>query len=58
MTQLSNTHDRRGLLEIKSVIKDIAEANNLDMVLCCPAASKPEDETSPQVAQLMLQTRP
>ena len=56
LTQLSNTTIVAVYQEIKSVIKEIAEANNLAMVLCYPAASKPEDEASPQVAQLMLQT--
>ncbi|HVK13845.1 MAG TPA: OmpH family outer membrane protein [Gemmataceae bacterium] len=56
LTQLSNTTIVAVYQEIKTVIKDIAEANNLAMVLCYPAASKPEDEASPQVAQLMLQT--
>jgi Skp family chaperone for outer membrane proteins len=42
--------------EIKGIITQIAETNNIDMVLCYPAATKTEDENSPQVAQLMLQT--
>jgi hypothetical protein len=53
---LSNDTIVRVYQEIKSVIFDIAKTNNLDMVLCYPAATKPEDENSPQVAQLMLQT--
>jgi Skp family chaperone for outer membrane proteins len=56
LTSLSNDTIVQVYQEIKSVIKDIAEANTLDMVLCYPAASKPEDESSPAVAQLMLQT--
>jgi Skp family chaperone for outer membrane proteins len=56
LTQLSNTTIVAVYQEIKTVIKEIAEANGLAMVLCYPAASKPEDESSPQVAQLMLQT--
>lgn len=56
LTQLSNDTIVQVYAEIKSVIHDIAKANNLSMVLCYPAASKPEDENSPQVAQLMLQT--
>jgi Skp family chaperone for outer membrane proteins len=56
LTQLSNDTIVQVYQEIRTVIKDIAEANNLDMVLCYPAASKQEDEASPQVAQLMLQT--
>jgi Skp family chaperone for outer membrane proteins len=56
LTQLSNDTIVRVYQEIKSVIFDIAKTNNLDMVLCYPAATKPEDENSPQVAQLMLQT--
>jgi Skp family chaperone for outer membrane proteins len=56
LTQLSNTTIVAVYQEIKTVIKEIAEANGLAMVLCYPAASKPEDEASPQVAQLMLQT--
>ena len=56
LTQLSNDTIVRVYQEIKGVIYDIAKTNNLDMVLCYPAASKPEDENSPQVAQLMLQT--
>ncbi len=56
LTQLSNDTIVAVYSEIKGVIKDIAEVNNLDMVLCYPAASKPEDENNPQLAQLMLQT--
>ncbi len=56
LTALSNETIVRVYQEIKGVIYDIAKTNNLDMVLCYPAASKPEDENSPQVAQLMLQT--
>jgi Skp family chaperone for outer membrane proteins len=56
LTQLSNETIVQVYQEIKSVIFDIAKTNNLDMVLCYPAATKPEDENSPQVAQLMLQT--
>jgi len=56
LTQLSNDTIVQVYQEIKSVIFDIAKTNNLDMVLCYPAATKPEDENSPQVAQLMLQT--
>jgi Skp family chaperone for outer membrane proteins len=56
LTTLSNDTIVRVYQEIKSVIFDIAKTNNLDMVLCYPAASRPEDENSPQVAQLMLQT--
>jgi len=56
LTGLSNDTIVRVYQEIKGVIFDIAKTNNLDMVLCYPAASKPEDENSPQVAQLMLQT--
>jgi Skp family chaperone for outer membrane proteins len=55
LTQLSNDTIVKVYQEIKGVIYDIAKTNNLDMVLCYPAASKPEDENSPQVAQLMLQ---
>ena len=56
LTQLSNDTIVRVYKEIKGVIFDIAKTNNLDMVLCYPAASKEEDDNSPQVAQLMLQT--
>jgi Skp family chaperone for outer membrane proteins len=56
LTQLSNDTIVQVYQEIKQVIFDIAKTNNLDMVLCYPAATKPEDENSPQVAQLMLQT--
>jgi Skp family chaperone for outer membrane proteins len=56
LTSLSNDTIVRVYQEIKGVIFDIAKTNNLDMVLCYPAASKAEDENSPQVAQLMLQT--
>ena len=56
LTALSNETIVRVYQEIKGVIYDIAKTNNLDMVLCYPAASRPEDENSPQVAQLMLQT--
>lgn len=56
LTQLSNDTIVQVYGEIKSVITDIAKVNNLSMVLCYPAASKPADENSPQVAQLMLQT--
>jgi len=56
LTTLSNDTIVRVYQEIKGVIYDIAKTNNLDMVLCYPAASKAEDENSPQVAQLMLQT--
>ena len=55
LTQLSNDTIVRVYQEIKSVITDIAKTNNLDMVLAYPAATKPEEENSPQVAQLMLQ---
>src|SRR5262245_55105750 len=56
LTQLSNDTIVKVYQEIKGVIYDIAKTNNLDMVLCYPAASKPEDDNSPAVAQLMLQT--
>lgn len=56
LTKVSNDTIVRVYQEIKGVIADIATTNSLDMVLCYPAASKPEDEASPQVAQLMLQT--
>jgi Skp family chaperone for outer membrane proteins len=56
LTQLSNDTIVQVYQEIKGVILDIAKANSLDMVLCYPAATRPEDENSPQVAQLMLQT--
>ena len=55
LTQLSNDTIVRVYQEIKGVIADIAKTNNLDMVLAYPAATKPEEENSPQVAQLMLQ---
>jgi Skp family chaperone for outer membrane proteins len=55
LTQLSNDTIVRVYQEIKGVIADIAKANNLDMVLAYPAATKPEEENSPQVATLMLQ---
>lgn len=42
--------------EIKGVIEAIAKANDLDMVLCYPAATDTKMEDSPAVAQLMLQT--
>jgi len=41
---------------IQQIIKLIADANNLDLVMCYPDASKPEDEEKPAVAQLKLQT--
>jgi Skp family chaperone for outer membrane proteins len=56
LTQLSNDTIVQVYQEIKGVIFDIAKTNSLDMVLCYPSATKPEDENSPQVAQLMLQT--
>lgn len=56
LTALSNDTIVQVYQEIKLVIKDIAEANAIDMVLCYPAASKPADEDAPAVAQLMLQT--
>jgi Skp family chaperone for outer membrane proteins len=56
LTQLSNDTIVQVYQEIKGVVYDIAKANSLDMVLCYPAATRPEDENSPQVAQLMLQT--
>src|SRR4029079_10056342 len=56
LTQVCNDTIVQVYQEIKSVIYDIAKTNNLDMVLCYPAASRTEDENSPQVAQLMLQT--
>jgi Skp family chaperone for outer membrane proteins len=55
LTQLSNDTIVRVYKEIKGVIADIATTNSLDMVLAYPAATKPEEENSPQVAQLMLQ---
>jgi Skp family chaperone for outer membrane proteins len=42
--------------QIKTVIRDLAEDRGLDLVEVFPAAHKPQDEKSPQVAQLMLQT--
>ena len=56
LTKLSNDTIVQVYQEIKGVIADIATTNNLDMVLCYPAASKETDEMTPQVAQLMLQT--
>lgn len=56
LTQLSNDTIVQVYKEIKGVITDIATTNNLDMILAYPAASKTEEENSPQVAQLMLQT--
>ena len=41
---------------IKAVINDIAVTNNLDLVMCYPDASNPEDEKKPAVAQLKLQS--
>jgi Skp family chaperone for outer membrane proteins len=55
LTQLSNDTIVQVYQEIKGVIADIAKTNNLDMVLAYPAATKAEEENSPQVAQLMLQ---
>jgi len=55
LTKLSNDTIVRVYQEIKGVIADIAKTNNLDMVLAYPAATKPEEENSPAVAQLMLQ---
>lgn len=55
LTQLSNETIVRVYQEIKGVIADIATTNNLDMVLAYPAATKPDEENSPQVATLMLQ---
>lgn len=55
LTKLSNDTIVQVYQEIKGVIADIAKTNNLDMVLAYPAATKPEEENSPQVAQLMLQ---
>lgn len=56
LTKLSNDTIVRVYQDIKGVIYDIAKTNSLAMVLCYPAASKAEDENSPQVATLMLQT--
>ena len=56
LTKLSNDTIVDVYKEIKGVIFDSAKTNNLDMVLCYPAATRAEDENSPQVAQLMLQT--
>ncbi len=42
---------------IKAVINDIAVTNNLDLVMCFPDASTPEDDRKPTVAQLKLQTQ-
>lgn len=56
LTTMSNETIVAVYQEIKGVIKDIAEANGLGMVMCFPAASKTEDDNSPPVAQLMLQT--
>ena len=44
--------------EIKGVISDIAKTNNLDMVLCYPAATKPEEENSPKLPNLCCKLRP
>jgi Skp family chaperone for outer membrane proteins len=56
LTKLSNDTIVQVYQEIKGVITDIAKTNNLDMVLCYPAASKAEDDNTAPVAQLMLQT--
>ncbi|MCE9532328.1 MAG: OmpH family outer membrane protein [Planctomycetes bacterium] len=41
---------------IKTTIGDIATANNLDLVMCYPDGSSPEDDKKAAVAQLKLQT--
>jgi Skp family chaperone for outer membrane proteins len=41
---------------IKAVINDIAVTNNLDLVMCFPDASTPEEDKKPTVAQLKLQS--
>ena len=56
LTKLSNDTVVQVYQEIKGVIADIAKTNNLDMVLAYPAASKAEDDATPAVATLMLQT--
>lgn len=42
--------------QIRTVFADVAKDHGLDVVEAFPAVSKAEDEKSPQVAQLMLQT--
>lgn len=41
---------------IKTTINDIAVANNLDLVMCYPDSSTPEDDKKPAIAQIKLQT--
>jgi Skp family chaperone for outer membrane proteins len=40
---------------IKMVINDIAVTNNLDLVMCYPDSSTPEEDRKPVVAQMKLQ---
>jgi Skp family chaperone for outer membrane proteins len=41
---------------IKSVIEAVAVANNIELVMCYPDASTPEEEKKPEIARLKLQT--
>jgi Skp family chaperone for outer membrane proteins len=56
LTDASNNTIVQVYEQIKSAIRELAEERGLDVVECFPAASRVEDERSPQVAQLMLQT--
>jgi Skp family chaperone for outer membrane proteins len=40
---------------IKSVIEAVAVANNIELVMCYPDASTPEEEKKPEIARLKLQ---
>ncbi len=41
---------------IKSVIEAVAVANNIELVMCYPDASTPEEEKKPEIARLKLQS--
>ena len=57
LTKMSNDTISNVYKEIRHVIAEMAKANQLDLVLCYPGASKPEDESSPVVARLPCSRR-
>jgi Skp family chaperone for outer membrane proteins len=56
LTDASNAVITRVYDQFKTVAQEVAEEHGLDVIQAFPAASRPEDEKHPQVAQLMLQT--
>jgi Skp family chaperone for outer membrane proteins len=56
LTEMSDRTIVEVYTNIKTVINDIAVTNNLDLVMCYPDASSPDEDKRPAVAQLKLQT--